>query len=265
MTNRIILACLPLMLVAAVAVGGPIWCENGGNDAGPVPGLAQVTVGAGPLAGIDGRLDPPALAGLDGIDDEDMFAIMIPPGTPFFSARTEFPPTGRPSEFMTEFDTQLFLFDSNGLGIIANNNQATTAGLLGSQIHLNFPPPGIYYLALSGFNHLPISKGGLIFIILGDKQSPPDGPGGTLPIVDWVNPGQFGDYFIELQGATFATDSYADFNLDGVVNGMDLAMLLGAWTGSAAYSPCPPLSLFDLNVDCKINGIDLAILLGEWG
>lgn len=57
----------------------------------------------------------------------------------------------------------------------------------------------------------------------------------------------------------------ADFNHDGVVNGIDLAMLLGAWTGAASYVPCPPLGLFDLNGDCKVNGIDLATLLGAWG
>lgn len=57
----------------------------------------------------------------------------------------------------------------------------------------------------------------------------------------------------------------ADFNQDGVVNGIDLAMLLGAWTGARGYSPCPPFIVFDLNADCTVNGLDLAILLGAWG
>jgi glucose/arabinose dehydrogenase len=56
-----------------------------------------------------------------------------------------------------------------------------------------------------------------------------------------------------------------DLNDDGVVNGFDLALLLGQWTGAATYSPCPPMIQADFNGDCKINGIDLAVLLGAWG
>jgi hypothetical protein len=56
----------------------------------------------------------------------------------------------------------------------------------------------------------------------------------------------------------------ADLNHDGSVNGFDLGILLGQWTGSASYSPCPPLASADLNGDCKINGFDLGILLAAW-
>jgi hypothetical protein len=58
---------------------------------------------------------------------------------------------------------------------------------------------------------------------------------------------------------------------DGTVNGFDLAILLGQWTGAATYSPCPPLRSGDLGgsgggpPDCRVNGFDLAILLGNWG
>jgi hypothetical protein len=48
----------------------------------------------------------------------------------------------------------------------------------------------------------------------------------------------------------------ADLNGDGVVNGADLAILLGQWGGSGPA---------DLNGDGVVNGADLAILLGEWG
>lgn len=56
-----------------------------------------------------------------------------------------------------------------------------------------------------------------------------------------------------------------DLNGDGVVNGMDLAMLLGQWTGSSFYSPCPPHVPADLSHDCRVNGTDLAVMLGLWG
>ncbi|MBL9121115.1 MAG: glycoside hydrolase [Phycisphaerae bacterium] len=45
-----------------------------------------------------------------------------------------------------------------------------------------------------------------------------------------------------------------DLNCDGVVNGADLAILLGAWGTPSA----------DLNGDGTVNGADLAILLGAW-
>ena len=49
----------------------------------------------------------------------------------------------------------------------------------------------------------------------------------------------------------------ADFNNDQIVNGEDLAFILGAWNGNN-----PEL---DLNEDGLIAGEDLAMLLGSWG
>ncbi|HMP08659.1 MAG TPA: PA14 domain-containing protein, partial [Lacipirellulaceae bacterium] len=48
----------------------------------------------------------------------------------------------------------------------------------------------------------------------------------------------------------------ADLNYDGVVNGADLAVMLGLWN-----TPSP---LADLNGDGNVDGADLAILLGSW-
>lgn len=50
----------------------------------------------------------------------------------------------------------------------------------------------------------------------------------------------------------------ADVNDDGVVNGADLAAVLGAW------GPRPG-SLEDINGDGVVNGADLAAVLGSWG
>ncbi len=48
----------------------------------------------------------------------------------------------------------------------------------------------------------------------------------------------------------------ADFNDDGVVDALDLAILLGAWDAIGGEQ--------DLNGDCIVNASDLAILLGSW-
>ncbi|MFG0256826.1 MAG: hypothetical protein ACF8GE_02885 [Phycisphaerales bacterium JB043] len=50
--------------------------------------------------------------------------------------------------------------------------------------------------------------------------------------------------------------SYADLNMDGIVDGSDLGLLLGNW-GNPGNS--------DLNSDGDTNGADLGLLLSEWG
>ena len=46
-----------------------------------------------------------------------------------------------------------------------------------------------------------------------------------------------------------------DLNGDGVINGADLGLLLGAWGTSGQ----------DINGDGIVNGADLGLLLGAWG
>lgn len=48
----------------------------------------------------------------------------------------------------------------------------------------------------------------------------------------------------------------ADLNNDGLVNGVDLTILLGAWNSSNSTA--------DINDDGIVNGTDLAILLAAW-
>lgn len=49
-----------------------------------------------------------------------------------------------------------------------------------------------------------------------------------------------------------------DINVDGIVDGADLALVLGSW---GACAGCPA----DLNGDGVVDGTDLAIVLGAWG
>ena len=50
----------------------------------------------------------------------------------------------------------------------------------------------------------------------------------------------------------------ADINLDRIVSGPDLGLLLGEW-GMTGQRPS------DLNGDSVVNGSDLGLLLGAWG
>lgn len=52
-----------------------------------------------------------------------------------------------------------------------------------------------------------------------------------------------------------------DFNRDGTVNGVDLAIMLFVW------GPCQPTGTCeaDLDGDGTVGGLDLAVLLGSWG
>lgn len=52
----------------------------------------------------------------------------------------------------------------------------------------------------------------------------------------------------------------ADLNGDGVVNGADLGVMLGAW-GACPPPPC----VADLTGDGTVDGADLGVLLGAWG
>jgi len=79
-----------------------------------------------------------------------------------------------------------------------------------------------------------------------DIASVPDGGAGTAPIVD------MGAY--ERQPAP-PPPCPADLNGNGVVEGGDLAALLGQWLTPGA----------DITGDGVTNGADLAALLGAWG
>jgi len=65
--------------------------------------------------------------------------------------------------------------------------------------------------------------------------------------------------FTDIGGNTLCLCS-PDINGDGVVDGADLAQILGSWGGCAG--PCGPS---DLNSDGQVNGADLAQVLGSWG
>ncbi|MFO0872705.1 MAG: hypothetical protein U0575_01860 [Phycisphaerales bacterium] len=254
----------------AIAGSGPCWCEDMHGDAGSLPGpTAQATLGSGPLTCIAGRIRSVPLA--DGPDLEDMFLIRIDQPE-LFSAQTVVatsPPA--PPGAVVQFNTQLWLFDVCGFGLLANDDDPCERQIGFSRMqnfsddgtHVVVTKPGLYYIALSRFNDDALSQGGLIF----DQRSRievsgPDGTGGATPIVGWNGtPSPDGVdlwYRIELTGCTFAAPFVCptDLNSDDVTNGADLGILLANWGG---------MGVGDLNDDFIVNGADLGLLLSGFG
>lgn len=159
------------------------WAEVG--DAGQLPSTAQfISVLAGPITSISGSTGPG--------DPVDAYLIwIITPAT--FSATT----VGG-----ADWDTQLFLFSTTGIGIATNDN---APGSLQSTLPQGHPlfsslPIGIYMLAVSGGDAGPSSAAGLIFPGTTTGVLAATGPGGSMPLTGWSGSVNGGSYTIILTG-----------------------------------------------------------------
>ncbi len=181
MMRRLIWAFLTLTALVFGAQA-QTWFEQG--DAGNLPESAQST-GSGTITQIQGNLD---------VNDVDMYAIYISdPST--FSAST----VGGAS-----WDTQLFLFDANGVGIVAEDD---TGGLQSTINNASgcIPGPGLYYLAITRYNKDPLgcNDGGLWST---NDNNCPNGPESTSRVASWTSStSSAGTYTIFLTGVAGAT------------------------------------------------------------
>jgi filamentous hemagglutinin family protein len=85
----------------------------------------------------------------------------------------------------TEIDTQLFLFDGNGLGLVMNDddysaNDETRQSTLPLGEAFTAPVSGKYYLGISSYENNPRSSQGAIF-----EDGSPTGAGAELPVSGW--------------------------------------------------------------------------------
>lgn len=131
--------------------------------------------------------------------DIDLFKIYLTGGGTFSASTVN-------SE--TSIDTQLFLFDINGLGVYSNDDQAGCfcfQSTLPNGDALTPTESGVYYLGISTFLVNPFSSSGEIFpdsFTAGfEAIKAPIGDGGSFPLSEWV--GFFfqqGSYTINLTG-----------------------------------------------------------------
>ncbi len=161
-------------------------------DAGELPGTAQTTMGVGALDAIVGMTTDPS-------DYADMYQIFISNPAAFSAS------TGNGS---ATFDTQLFLFDLAGLGVLANDD-------FGSLVRSKLPVgsfvgvAGLYYLAISGYDYDPFSVDGEIFPDCFPCVHGPAGLGGGAAVTHWATSNSLsnGTYQIDLTGVQFANGS----------------------------------------------------------
>lgn len=189
------MAVIPVLMAALSPnpVQAANFIEN--NDAGELVSTAQSFPGASQsINTIAGVLS----------SDADLYRIFIPTVENFaattISAETFQDPL--PADLLP--DPQLFLFDSNGLGICANDNLFGPLEATLPEGRCSLVEPGFYYLGISSFDYDPISSNGDIFPGRGVPSEAvvgPTGTGGDSPLIGFTGTSQFsGRYTISLFG-----------------------------------------------------------------
>ena len=229
--------------VSVLALGQ--WEESiqGGADAGDLPATAQIITGAdGPFASIGGDL---------AANDVDMFEINIcDPST--FSANLNDP--------RTNFDTQLWLFNSAGVGVAFNDDIAT--GSSRSFIDNSLvSAPGQYFLAINRFNRDALDADGALLWIntpfTGVRA--PDGPGAANPVASWTGTTSAGTYLMSLTGVCIQNPVVCDpdVNQDGNADQGDIDYLIDVIAGGDNTTGIDP----DFNQDGNSDQGDIDALV----
>ncbi|NYE60398.1 hypothetical protein FHW58_001550 [Duganella sp. 1224] len=184
------LAGAALMTLAAGAAHAGAVSESG--DAGQLTASAQQFSGSGAISAISGSLLTSSAS-----DYADLFRVYLYAGSTFSATTTA------SSIYTNNFDTALFLFDSHGHGVVANDDDPNVGAQSTITITQTVGASGYYYLAIAGAGYTPVSAGGAIFgSLLGQDQVAAVGPGGGGALSGWQSiSGQGDSYEIVLQGA----------------------------------------------------------------
>jgi hypothetical protein len=199
-----VLVLISSVLVAGAAGNARAVTVAEVGDAGETLATAQlIPQGSTPLTAITGTI-------VTDSSDVDLYRIYIddPAG---FSAET----TNGDSSCLTcgefEFDATLALFDSNGIGVYFNDDQAFDVGdaLLPANDALSPTTAGFYYLAIADDDVTALSEFSVNGPIFPEVGSPftdvvgPTGPGGGDPLQEWFRENTVPDprtYSIALTG-----------------------------------------------------------------
>jgi hypothetical protein len=196
------------VILLGLAPGAFAASESG--DAGDLPATAQ-NVGSGAVASITG--------GFANGSDADVYRLCLSDGASFSATTVASPPR----------DTQLFLFDADGIGVYSNDDVGLGVHVSRLPAGHRFSPSsgGEYYLAVSAFNNDPWSDAGEIFP---DAFSPSlyldgvvdaSGPGAAEPVSSWTGAprGASGAYSIDLTGTAACDTTPPSVDLRSPVSG----------------------------------------------
>ncbi len=174
-------------LLIATTQGAQAVTFTESGDAGQTLATAAV-ITPGSATGIPGT-PLTSISGAITSGNADLFQFLITGST--FSASTIGGST---------FDTQLFLFNSSGLGIFTNDD---SGGGLQSAFTVTGLTAGIYYLGISGFNYDPLTGTGAVVFPTANPVSPGTALAGTGVLSSWgtATTSSLGSYTIALTGA----------------------------------------------------------------
>ena len=184
-------ACAVIAVLALALAPGALAASEVG-DAGDLRATAN-DLGSGAVTQIQGTFTDGA--------DADLYRVCLTDGSSFSASTLG----------ATPLDTQLFLFNSQGYGIYANDDSAGSRGSLLPARHRFSPRAGgEYFLGISAFNRDPQSSLGEIFnntitrTIYPDSIIDANGFGAAAPLTGWAGraSGPPGSYRIALTGTT---------------------------------------------------------------
>ena len=202
-------AACAVTAVLALALAPGAFAASEVGDAGSLRATAN-DMGSSPVVEIQGSFYDSA--------DTDLYRLCLTDGASF-SAST----VGG-----TTIDTQLFLFDSQGYGVYANDDSGSSRGSL-LPAHHRFSPRagGEFFLGISVFNRDPQSSLGDIFLNSFNRSIYPDnvvdanGFGASQPLIDWAGraSGPPGNYRIALTGTKACDTTAPTIDLRSPANG----------------------------------------------
>ncbi|MEH2071563.1 MAG: filamentous hemagglutinin N-terminal domain-containing protein [Nostoc sp.] len=208
------------------------------GDAGQLPSTAQTT-----NSSTSGTVVSSISGTLDNDNDIDLYQLFLRAGQKFTATTVG----------GSEVDTQLFLFDGNGLGLVMNDdddsvNDETRQSTLPLGESFIAPTSGKYYLGISSYANNPHSSKGAIF-----EYDSPIGAGVEFPITGWdENYGSAsGAYTITLTNQISPTPS----SLFQVPQGRTLALIGGKVTVNGKQAIAP-------NGQVTLGGVDGAGTVG---